>query len=68
MTISDPNVRDSGMGSPGVKILPAFPLSGFYVGGPVVVTGSSSVFISGGLAFPQVRVAEPQDIINVNPL
>ena len=68
MTISDASVRDSGMGSRGVRIVPAFPLSGFYVGGSVVVTGSSSVFKSGGLAFPQVRVAEPEDIINVNPL
>lgn len=62
MTVDDGAGRDSGMGSAGVKVWPSWPLSGYYPGSQVIVTGSSSISAAGGMHYPMIRVAEPDDI------
>jgi len=62
ITVDDGAGRDSGMGSLGVKVVGEFWGNGLAVGNLVRLTGSSSMFASGGSYYPLLRVASPLDV------
>jgi hypothetical protein len=62
ITIDDGAGRDSGMGSPGVKVVGEFWGNGMSVGSMLRVTGSCSLFKVGEKYYPLIRVASPMDV------